>query len=100
MQRALHQLEALDPSSLNGLRGPGTVPASDSVQQQTEADTDDEEGDEHEALAEIRNLEAQKQRYETMFRDQQLEHQDLVEKLSRMRSLMTMLGMQEGDLDE
>jgi len=100
MQRALHQLEALDPSSPNEVHGAGTAPSRHLAQQQTEADADDEEGDENEALSEIRNLEAQKQRYETMFRDQQLEHQDLVDKLSRMRSLMTMLGMQEGDLDE
>jgi len=100
MQRAMHQLEALDPSSLNGMCGAGTAAAPDLAQQQAEADADDEEVDDQEALAEIKNLEAEKQRYETMFRNQQQEHQDLVQKLSRMRSLMTMLGMQEGDLDE
>lgn len=51
--------------------------------------------DEEAALERLQGLEAEKHRFEGLLQDSQQEHQDLLEKLNSMRSLMSALGLQE-----
>jgi len=67
----------------------------------------DDDGDldgvdsEEAALQRLRNLESEKLRFEGLLRDSQQEHQDLLDKLTSMRSLMSALGLEaEDDADE
>jgi len=58
------------------------------------------EGEDTEAvLNRLRSLEEEKRRFESMLSDSQSQHEDLLTRLSDMRSLMTALGLKEEDLD-
>merc|ERR1712194_924822 len=63
-----------------------------------EFDDDYEDGespDTQEALHRLKSLESEKARFEGLLSDSQKEHQDLLERLNGMRSMMSMLGMKE-----
>lgn len=74
----------------------------DEEEEEDEDDEDDEPAGANEAQAveRLQGLEAEKARFENMLQDSQSEHQDLLEKLNGMRSLMSALGMQQSDLDD
>lgn len=60
------------------------------------AEGDDEEGgDPTVVLRRLQELQAEKERYEGMVRESTQEHEDLLKRLSDMRSLMSALGMQD-----
>jgi hypothetical protein len=105
----------LDPSlmaNIAALLGGGGLPGMSGAQNDEEDEEDDDEdeqdeegdggdGDEsEEAVRErLRGLEAEKERFAGLLRSSQQEHEDLLERLNGMRSLMAMLGLQD-DLGE
>lgn len=62
-------------------------------------DPPDTEKAAEEAAERLESLEVEKLRFEGMLRDSQAEHDDLLQRLTDMRSLMSMLGVQPEDLD-
>lgn len=108
MQNALAQMEALGSPFDAEARAPAPPPrqaqpamplgAAPALPVQSDAS-----GAEQAALERLATLEAEKTRFEGMLQDSQSEHDDLLQRLDDMRSLMSMLGMQPdqaGDSDD
>jgi len=116
MQRALHQLQALQAETEAASTGPpqpspttaravappqealgkaSTAPGTSAAALADGARKEVDDGDSEVVLSRLQQLQAEKERYEGMVRDSQQEHEDLLQRLSEMRSLMTALGIQD-----
>lgn len=125
MQKALHALQSLQseaeaPSAAQSApagtaRAAPPVSASATLQAAAQATAptatsatapadgaseDSEEVDPEVVLQRLQQLQAEKQRYEGMVRDSQQEHEDLLKRLSDMRSLMASLGIPDDGQDD
>jgi len=111
MQQALRQLQALSGGACGGQPGHCSLLAQQDssaeiagrVQVQGEDEGHDEtheQDDNEQVLNRIRSLETEKERFEAMIRDSQNEHDELMQQLHGMRSLMSMLGIKEEELAE
>uniref|UniRef100_A0A7S4RDE8 Uncharacterized protein n=2 Tax=Alexandrium monilatum TaxID=311494 RepID=A0A7S4RDE8_9DINO len=116
MQRALHQLQALQAETEAASTGPpqpspttaravappqealgkaSTAPGTSAAALADGARKEVDDGDSEVVLSRLQQLQAEKERYEGMVRDSQQEHEDLLQRLTEMRSLMTALGIQD-----
>merc|ERR1712194_19177 len=86
-----------DRAAISTPKAPASSPVSmGNVTEEFDDDYEDGESpDTQEALHRLKSLESEKARFEGLLSDSQKEHQDLLERLNGMRSMMSMLGMKE-----
>lgn len=86
-----------DRAAISTPKAPASSPVSmGNVAEEFDDDYEDGESpDTQEALHRLKSLESEKARFEGLLSDSQKEHQDLLERLNGMRSMMAMLGMKE-----
>eukprot|EP00401_Gymnodinium_catenatum_P040505 CAMPEP_0117551642 /NCGR_PEP_ID=MMETSP0784-20121206/49295_1 /TAXON_ID=39447 /ORGANISM="" /LENGTH=411 /DNA_ID=CAMNT_0005348685 /DNA_START=54 /DNA_END=1289 /DNA_ORIENTATION=- len=108
MQRAFQEMKAStqSPMSPNSMPPPPSPPTrvssmnvgtSAAVHSPTSVDDAGDDEDGGAAMARLQSLEAEKRHFEEMLRGSQQEHEELLKRLTEMRSLMSALGMQEPD---
>merc|ERR1712039_956122 len=92
---------AKDRAAISTPKAPASSPVSiGNVAEEFDDDYQDGESpDTQAALNRLKSLESEKARFEGLLSDSQKEHQELLERLNGMRSMMAMLGMKE-DPDE
>lgn len=105
MQQALRQLQAMSGGARPAPAGPVRDSPADRGQDDDDTrgehqDPDHGQSENERVLNRIRSLESEKERFEAMIRDSQNEHEELMQQLTGMRSLMSTLGIREEELSE
>jgi len=98
MQRALQELQSMEAAGVSA--GSPAPREQDSQDMDDEVQADSGDAETEDVLNRLQGLEEEKSRFEGMLADSQNEHQDLLQQLDSMRSLMTAMGMNMDDLDD
>jgi len=98
MQRALQELQAMEAAGISA--GSLAPREQDSQEMDDEVQADSGDTETEAVLNRLQGLEEEKSRFEGMLAESQNEHQDLLQQLESMRSLMTAMGMNTDDLDD
>jgi len=98
MQRALQGLQAMEAAGISA--GSPAPREQDSQEMDDEVQADSGDTETEAVLNRLQGLEEEKSRFEGMLAESQNEHQDLLQQLESMRSLMTAMGMNTDDLDD